>query len=338
MTPMRTTYLLGAVVVATMAAMYLLAFVLGAEPLPLAAVFAVAVFAAFGAVITLRTSLPVPRPRVREVVVALGATSITLFMAREMEIPQLVAAAFVATSLGVMALPGGPLDAIAAGAGYAGSFVGLLTPAITLSWYWVLVAGGLAGLLWTLIGPAVMDGVGGRMGVVGFMASSAIYAVASLTGEEHNAVLLPAVNGMAHAAVIPIGAFAALITWTLMNRAAWGFNLASGLPSLVVCGVVAMADMGATGTVLATAWFGGTFVGGTSLRRLPSAAWLGFAGALYGAFMLHFEGPLQGHVGVIGVTGTISCLAVIAVERLIRPDALPALLPARLSGQSGVPQ
>ncbi|MGB0612915.1 MAG: hypothetical protein ACPGN4_02040, partial [Miltoncostaeaceae bacterium] len=31
-------------------------------------------------------------------------------------------------------------------------------------------------------------------------------------------------------------------------------------------------------------------------------------------------------------------LAVIAVERLIRPDALPALLPARLSGQSGVPQ
>ncbi|MEO2057976.1 MAG: hypothetical protein ABGX38_03895, partial [Thermoleophilia bacterium] len=95
MTPTRTTYLLGAVVVATMAAMYLLAFVLGAEALPLAAVSAVGVLAVFGAVITLRTSLPVSRPRVREVVVALGAASITLLMAREMEIPQLVAAAVV---------------------------------------------------------------------------------------------------------------------------------------------------------------------------------------------------------------------------------------------------
>ncbi len=318
MRPTAVTYALGALVLASMAVMYVLSFVLGAEPLPLIAVVAVSIFAVIGTVVALRTSLPVPRPRGVDALAGFIGSIATLFLAREMGVPVLVAGALVGIGFGVAALPGGPLDDQAAGAGYTGAFVGLLTPDITLSVAWVVLAGTVAGVLWSVIGPAVFQGVGGRMGVVGFMASSGIYALAALLGDEHNATLLPQVDGMAHAAVVPVGAAAAVITCTLMRDAGWGFNLASGVPSLAVCGVIAMSDMGAVGVVLATGWFGGSFLGGSSPVRIRSAGWMILAGGVYGAFMLHFEGPLQGHVGVVGVTGTIACLSVIGVERLVR--------------------
>ena len=321
MRPTATTYALGALVLVSVAAMYVLSFVLGSEPLPLIAVLCMSVFAVVGAVVALRTSLPVRPPRAGDAVAGCIGADATLFLAREMGVPQLVAGALVAVAFGVAALPGGPLDALAAGAGYTGAFVGLLTPDITLSWYWVVIAGTAAGVLWSVIAPSVLRGVGGRMGVVGFMASAGIYAVADLLGDEHNATLLPQVNGLAHAAAVPVGAAAAMITWTLINRAGWGFNLASGLPALAVCGVIAMSGMGAEGVVLATAFFGGTIVGGAAPDRVPSAAWMMLAGALYGALMLHFEGPLQGHVGVVGVTGTIACLAVIGLEKAMSMGA-----------------
>lgn len=317
MRPTPWTYALAALVLASMAVMYVLSFVLGAQPLPLIAVIAAAAFAAVGTVFALRTSLPVRRPRAVDALAGFIGSGATLFLAREMGVPVLVAGALVGIAFGVAALPGGPLDHLAAGAGYTGAFVGLLTPDITLAVYWVVLAGTVAGVLWSLIGPSVFQGVGGRMGVVGFTASSVIYAMADLLGDEHNATLLPQVGGMAHAAVVPVGAAAAVITCTLMRGAGWGFNLASAVPSLAVCGVIAMSGMGAEGVVLATAWFGGSFVGGASPARVTSAAWMMLAGAVYGAFMLHFEGPLQGHVGVIGVTGTIACLSVIGLERMV---------------------
>ncbi len=314
MKPTPATYVLGAVVLVALAGMYVQSFVLGADPVPTILVVIIGIPTVIGAGYAVRTSLPLLRPRPVEVITALAGTMASLLMAREMGIPPLVAAALVAVACGVGALPGGPLDAISAGAGYTGSFVGLLTPNITLGWYWVAVAGVLAGLLWTFVGRSVIQGVGGRMGLVGFMASAAVYWIADLTGHDQNAVLLPGTDGMAHWAVVPIGAAGALITWVLMNRLGWGFNLASGLPSLAVCGVIVASGLGGTGVVLATAFFGGTFVGGTTTARLPNAAWLGAAGLLYGAFMLHFEGPLAGHVGVIGTTGTISVLAIIGIE------------------------
>ena len=326
MRPTPWTYLLGVVVLLFLGVMYVRSFVIGAEPVPLVLVVVVGIPFAVGAVHALRTSLPVPRARAVEVVTAVSSTVATLGMSREMGIPPLVAAALVAVVLGVMALDGGPLDAVAAGAGYSGAFVGLLAPAVTVSWYWVVLAGALAGVLWTLIGPAVFSGVGGRMGVVAFMASSAVYWVADLLGADHEYILLPE-GGLAHWTVVPIGAAGAVITWMLMNRLGWTFNLASGLPSLAVCGVLAMAGPPGLEVVLATAFFGGTFVGGTSLARLPTALWLGAAGLLYGAFMLHFEGPLTGHVGVIGATGTIAALAVIGVLAIVRRVRVPARLP-----------
>lgn len=309
--PTRATYVLGIVVLTWLGVMYTRSFIMGANPVPMAITVIVFAFTAVGAVYALRTSLPLPRARAVEVITAVVATVASLGLAREMGVPAMVAASLVGVCLGVAALPGGPLDAISSGAGYSGAVVGLLTPQVTLGWYWVVLAGAIAGVLWSLVGPAVLPGLGGRMGVVAFMGSSFVYWLADLLGDEHNAVLLPGVDGMAHWVVVPVGAVGALITWLLVNRLGWGFNIASALPSLLVCGVLAMAGPPEVQVVLATAFFGGTFVGGTTEARLPSAALMGAAGLIYGAYMLHFEGPLQGHVGVIGATGTIAVLVVL---------------------------
>jgi hypothetical protein len=334
MTPTRVTVALGVLVMISLTGMYVLAFVLGAEPIPLALVAVVALLALFGGIVTLRTSRAVPRPRLVDVVIAMSATAASLFMTREMGMRPLVAAAMIGVVIGVAALADGPLDAMSSVAGYSGSMVGLLAPSVTISGYWVVAAGAVAGLLWSVIGPAVFDGVGGRMGVVAYMGSSAIYLIADLVGANHNAVIIPSVDGMAHAAIIPIGAAGAVITWVLVNQRGWGFVLASALTSLIVCGVIGMSDMGPLEPVLATAWFGGTFVGGTAPGRLPNPAWLALAGALYGSFMLHFEGPLQGHVGVIGATGTIACFAVIGLRRLV--GGMPKGAAATTTAPSGV--
>jgi hypothetical protein len=296
--------------------MYIIAFVMGAEPLPLSLVIIALVLALIGAAIAVRDSVAVPRPRVSDVAAGAAATAFSLLLCREMGIPALVTVSITAIVIGMMTAPRGPLDDRAEGSAYVGAFVGLLAPTITVPSGWVIVAGAVAGLLWSLIGLYVMPGVGGRLGLVAFMGSSAIYWLATALGYDHGKVLLPEVQGMAHMAMIPIGGVAAVLTWMLIQRRGWDFALASGVTSLAVCGGIHMADMGALEPVLATAWFGGTMVGLSTPARLPNAGWVTLAGLMYGAYMLHFAGPLTGHVGVIGATGTIAVFVAMGALRV----------------------
>ncbi len=337
MRPTPWTYALGAVTLASLIGMYVVAFVMGAEPLPLSVVIIGAILAVVGATVAMGASQPLLRPRLRDVAAGTGATAMAMFMTRQLEIPELVTVALVAIILGVMAAPTGPLDVRSEGAGYTGAFAGLLAPSVVVPLGWVMVAGAVSGLLWSVVGPCVFPGVGGRLGLVALMASSAVYLVPALLGHNGTPVLVPQVNGLAHAAMVPIGAAGAIITWVLIQRCGWDFALASGLTSLLVCGGIYMSSMGALAPVLGTAWFGGTMVGLSLPARLPNAAWVIAAGLIYGAFMLHFEGPLEGHVGVIGATGVIAVFVMMGVSRvrdwgasyrLRRAGALEPRLPA----------
>lgn len=341
MTPNRLTMVLGVLMGASLTGMYVLAFIMGADPLPMALVVGAGILALIGGVQVLRTSLAAHAPRAVDVVVAGAATSLSLVLSRGLGIQLLVAGSLVGVVLAVAALGDGPLDVMASAAGYTGMCVGLMTPAITIRPVWVVLAGLVAGALWSVAGPAVFNGVGGRMGVVAYMSASSIYAVADLLGDESNSRIIPSVNGMAHWAVVPIGCAAALVVSVLVNNGGWSFVMASAVSSLLVCGVVVMSDLGPSlEAVLSTAWFGGTFVSGATPRRFPSHLWYGAAGLVYGAFMLHFEGPLEGHVGVIGATAAIGCFVVIPIERFVsarRAGATPDAAPDT-SRRSGSPQ
>lgn len=321
MRPTPWTYALAALTLASLGAMYVVAFVFGAEPLPLGLVLLAAVLVCIGAAAAVANSLPLVRPRVGDVVAGAAASAMGVLFTRGMGVPTLVAVSMVAILLGVMASRHGFLDRHAQGAGYAGAFVGLLAPGVTVPSGWVVIAGGFAGLLWSFIGARVMPGVGGRLGLVAFMASAGVYWLAAALGYENGMVLLPEVGGLPHMAMVPIAVTGAVVTWMLIQRAGWDFALASGLTSLAVCGVLDLSMGGELAAVFGTAWFGGTMVGLSLPDRLPTAGWVALAGFVYGAFMLHFEGPLAGHIGVIGATATIGVLVAMGAMQLERAVA-----------------
>jgi hypothetical protein len=121
-------------------------------------------------------------------------------------------------------------------------------------------------------------------------------------------------------------ALAALVLASMAVMYVLSFVLgAQPLPLIAVIAVAAFAVVGTAFGVAALpggpldhlaagAAYSGAFVGGSSVQRMPTALWLGLSGLLYGAFMLHVEGPLSGHVGVIGATGTTAAVAVLGVR------------------------
>ena len=332
MRPTVWTYGLVTLVLASLAAVYAMAVVVGTAPLTLVAVALVGALAVVGAVVSVRASTRVPRPRVGDIAAGAATAALALLLVREMHIPALVAMSIVVVLVGMLVAPWGPLDVRSECAGYAGAFVGLVPPGIVVPSVWVAGAGAMAGLLASVIGPSVLPGVGGRLGLVAFMASSSVYWFGTALGGVHDVVLLPEFHGLAQGAVVPIGAVAATVTWVLIQRRGWDFALASGLTSLLVCGGVYLSSMGDLAPVFAAAWFGGTMVGISAPAQLPGAVWIGFAGMLYGAHLLPFPDPIAGHVGVLGVLAVIAVLVVMGVLRVAggiaargarRPRAVP---------------
>ncbi len=311
--------LLAAIMAIGLVGMYLSTFAVRSIEVPPYGVIAAVIlgFMALGMLVVGATSKPVGHVRAVDVVAAVASAAIAQFLTREMGVPLLVAGSMVAVALGVAMLWGGPLDSMSAGAGYAGTCVGLLPQYVTQSSWLVIAAAVICGVLWSLIGPSVWDGVGGRMGSVAFISGSVVYLIADMFGLERSHRLIPLhMTELAHWAVVPVGMIAAVLTWMLVERAGVPFVLASGSLSLVVC-LILDHTQPLPASVLDAAFFGGTFVGGVSPRRLPNAAWVAGAGAIYGALMLHFAGPLTGHVGILGATGTIGCLAMAGCEWIV---------------------
>lgn len=319
--PSVATVLLGLLLLATLTYLYVDAFWGGTGPVDAALVAIAALLALVGFTMTLATSLPAKAPRRGDIVVATAGTAFALLLTRNMEMPLLVAVGVIGLALGVASLPGGPLDAAAAGCGFTGMFTGLVGPSVNLPWHWVMIAGVVSGVLFSVIGPAVLSGVGARMGTVAFLAGSGVYLLARVAGEHPSPVIPPPIGALTHWSVLPIAMAGALVTWALTWRTPVPFVMAAGAGALLVCGAMAVA-LPELSDVLGSAWVGGSLIGSATPARLPTALWIGLAGIIYGALMLHFEGPLTGHIGVLGATATVACLAVAGIEWLIHAPGI----------------
>ena len=333
--PSPLTLVLGVALLLALAALFVDGIWMRAVGVDILFVAVVGALALLGFLLSLITSRPARAPRGIDVVVAVLAAVFAQFLSREMRIPVLVALGITGGILGCAALPGGPLDFMASASGYTGMFTGMLQPGPTLPWAWVVAAGLLAGVLFSVIGPAVLPGVGARMGAVAFLAGSVIYLAAELTGTDAPPLLPADATGFANWSMLPVGLAGALVTWTLTHRTAMPFVMASALPSLIVCGLMQVV-LPASVPVLGSAWVGGTLIASAAPERLPTAFWIGLAGVVYGALMLHFGGPLTGHVGVLGATATIACMATAAAEWLIYTRRLSVLV-ARIAPAPATP-
>lgn len=311
--------MLAALLVIGLVGMYLVTFLFDDLRVPWVGVGAVVLLslAGLGMLVVGATSRLVGRVRAIDVVAATAAGAMAQFLTRDMGMPEVIAGSVIAVAVGIIVLDDGPLDGMSAAAAYAGACVGLLPAYVAQSPWLIIGASVLCGVLWSLVGPSVWNGIGGRIGLVAFIAGSAVYLLADIIGLERDHVLVPLrVTELASWAIVPVGAAAAVLTWMLVERLRVPFALASGGLSLVVCLPLDLTKPLPL-SLLDAVFFGGTFVGGSSVRRLPNAGWVALAGLLYGMLMLHFKGPLTGHVGVIGATGAIACLAVAGLEWIV---------------------
>lgn len=333
--PSLVTLILGCALAVALGFLYVDGFWMRAHGVDLAFVALIGALGLLGFVLSLVTSRPSRLPRAIDVTLGLCGAVFAQFLTREMKIPVLVAVGVTGSIIGVLSLRDGPLDFMASASGYAGMFTGLLQPGPVLDWGWVLIAGLLAGVLMSVVGPTVLPGVGARIGAVAFLAGSIVYLLAQWTGTDSPPLLPVESRGLASWAILPIGMAGALVTWVLIHRTSMPFVLASALPSLCVCGIMAIALPSGL-SVLGSAWVGGTLIASAAPERLPTAFWIGIAGIVYGALMLHFGGPLTGHVGVLGATATIACMATAAAEWLIHGRRLGSLV-ARIAPAPATP-
>ena len=324
--PTPGAWILAVVFTAALGTVYACSFFLHDRPVVWLLTFLVGLLALLGLLLGLVTSSCVCRPRAVDLVVALAGAGMAQYLTREMQMPLLVGGAMAGTLLGIAQLWDGPLDSTAAGAGYTGVVAGMVAATITLHEVWILAAGVIAGAVFVMMGPTVLPGVGARMGTAGFIGASFVYLSADVVGAERPALIPPPSSHLPHWGLVVVAVAGALFTWALVNRGGVPYVLASALPSLLLVSITAATLPTHLAAVLGVAWFGGTFVGGTGLNRLPTAVWIAVAAALFGALMLNFEGPLNGHAGVVGVTASIACLAASGLEWLVHARRVAHLI------------
>jgi len=271
-----------------------------------------------GVWLAVASSHPPARVRAMDVATGLVGTMATFLLARELGVQPVVAVSLVLVALGI-AQSRRVIDFPATCSGFAGGFVGLIGPSVTVSWWWVALSGAIAGTLWSMVGPAVMPAFGGRIGLMAFLGSAIAYGIADFLGGRGDADLLPPTDGLPTWAVVPVGITGALVTWLLRNRTDLNYMFCVGLPALAVSAVIALAPgLGSQGAVMASAWLGGAALAGTALTRLPNAGWIFVAALLYSGLMVRFTGPFQGYAGAIGVLAFIGELGTFGLRRTLQ--------------------
>lgn len=228
--------------------------------------------------------------------------------------PAAVAGSLTGILAGLLAHPrvGRPLEW--AGAAYCGIFAGTAAVSVLDGKPWILLAGFLSGILWSVT-ASMWGGLGGKMGFTGLIANSlTLLAYDFVTGCEPP-LLGFQVTGWVSTLLIPAAVLSALLTRMLAGRPGWNPVLASAVPSLLFTGALSLLHVPGEGP-LSAAWFGGSFVGMTAPARLDRLPWVALAGALYGSALLHLQAPLIGHGGLLGTTALISVLATLALRHL----------------------
>ncbi len=209
---------------------------------------------------------------------------------------------------------------------YVGVFAGTGSSVILHGATWVLLAGLLAGLVWSLI-PDAWSGVGGKMGFTAFFgAGTAELLSEHLAGNRPGRLPMQVID-LGHDMAVPVAAVAAVVTRRLMWRYALPAVAASALPTaFVAAGLFGFRVPLAA--PLAAAWFGGSFVGMTQVTRIPTDMGIAATGALLGVVLLRLQSRMVGWGGVLGATACTCVLAGIGLSALARRIRMRQRMPA----------
>ncbi|MGA9605801.1 MAG: hypothetical protein WBR21_02065 [Rouxiella badensis] len=200
---------------------------------------------------------------------------------------------------------------------YCGAFAGMTSSYVLPGTPWIILAGICTGVIYSWA-KHFWVGIGGKLGTIAFAGTALTVLVARLAGWNHAPPASSPVDGPLLWAVFAVGVVAAPLTFVLAEPCNFGAVCASAVPSAVLAlGInLLSAPWQMKMTPIATAWFGASFAGMTSMERLAGRYWMLPLLGLIFAFLFVGSGPrVHGFGGLLGTTALVSVLAGLGLAR-----------------------
>ncbi|MGI9246739.1 MAG: hypothetical protein ACR2I8_08585, partial [Steroidobacteraceae bacterium] len=204
---------------------------------------------------------------------------------------------------------------------YVGAIVGMTSPLVLAHPSGVVLASGIAGLLYSML-RSTWVGVGGKLGFLAFIGVSIMAFIAYEVGAAPGGAKLLHLQAADRIAILIVAPLASVATYELQRRLRWSAVLASA--TVAFSFVLAMVLVGRESPFViapaAIACFGGSFIGMTGEVHAADRPWLPAAGGLlYALLQIAFEPTLAGIGGDFGATAVVSVLVLIGLEKLLGP-------------------
>ena len=204
---------------------------------------------------------------------------------------------------------------------YCGAFAGMTSELVLGHPAWVVLAGGLAGLVLSVLSDS-WSGIGGKLGTIAFLGGLGATGLALVSGAIGAGAPLHAFTGVERWLVLIASLLSPLLTHRLSYYWGFGVVLGSALPSMLVALLLAQLppSLELAPGPLAAMWLGASFVGMTAPERLaPRPLPLLLAmGLLFALLSLSFAPRLAGIGGDLGATAAVSVFAVLGARVLVR--------------------
>jgi len=204
---------------------------------------------------------------------------------------------------------------------YCGAFAGMTSQLVLGHPAWVVLAGGLAGLVLSVLSDS-WSGIGGKLGTIAFLGGLGATGLALVSGAIGAGAPLHAFTGVERWLVLIASLLSPLLTHRLSYYWGFGVVLGSALPSMLVALLLALLppSLELAPGPMAAMWLGASFVGMTAPERLaPRPLPLLLAmGLLFALLSLSFAPRLAGIGGDLGATAAVSVFAVLGARVLVR--------------------
>lgn len=207
---------------------------------------------------------------------------------------------------------------------YCGAFAGMTSPHVLPGTSWVFLAATIAGILYSLA-RHFWVGIGGKLGTIAFAGTALTVMAARLTGWSHADPAASPIDGLWLWAVFGVAIVAAIVTFWLSEPCKFGAVCASAVPSAILAlGINLLSPAWQVKMLpLATAWFGASFAGMTSMERLAGRYWmLPLLGLIFGVLFAGSGPRVHGFGGLLGITALVSVMAALGLARWGPTDAI----------------
>ena len=203
---------------------------------------------------------------------------------------------------------------------YCGAFAGMTSQLVLGHPAWVVLAGGLAGLVLSVLSDS-WSGIGGKLGTIAFLGGLGATGLALVFGAIGAGAPLHAFTGVERWLVLIASLLSPLLTHRLSYYWGFGVVLGSSLPSMLVALLLALLppSLELAPGPLAAMWLGASFVGMTAPERLaPRPLPLLLAmGLLFALLSFSFAPRLAGIGGDLGATAAVSVFAMLGARVLV---------------------